>query len=342
MDLNLKLNRGKFRAYFDEQSYKILPTSILIEIALHFREKLDTFIFIRQFLKDRGFILADTGTARFLKFEYEILFYEPKKEIIRYFLKRMLPQKAASEAGSVYAVINSIMGQYFIKTFCKHHHPVSSAIAFKIFKAFDAAARDFCLLSIEKSILDGYETDDVKKSAKTAFLSTLENWFHTFELICKAYNANIGVQKLSDSRVKRIIKASVQELKDRGLDADKAVYEQLSKDRYFTSDQYVIDLAGSLAKREYSMLQSKYMVYIARKWLKSRGEIDKNDFFDLYFLGILDRKKQIFETIYQDITKNINILDDRIVAITFDNGIRGFLERHDTLSFQEIQQLYHE
>jgi len=75
-------------------------------------------------------------------------------------------------------------------------------------------------------------------------------------------------------------------------------------------------------------------------WLKKNELINKNDFYDMDFLGILNRNEEILMEFQRNRPDQYKLIDARIVAVTFDKIICDFLEAHHPLSHQEIRRFY--
>ena len=115
-------------------------------------------------------------------------------------------------------------------------------------------------------------------------------------------------------------------------------------DSYFTNREYREDMAKHLREKFYSEIQIDFLIFSAERWLnstsKKKKDIDKNDFFDMYFLGCLNKSADMNAYLKIREPGKYNVLDYRIAAISFDGAIKGFLENHHPLSYAEIQRFY--
>jgi hypothetical protein len=340
MEPNRKINNNAYCDFLDKQPLKILPTSVFIEIAVYFRKDFDIWVKIRKFIKDKDLIFITTASDRFNEGDFlKLLLVENTKAFYSY-IEDICNKKIAGEAEAIYYILNSIMGEYFTFSFRKEHPAVGEQIAARLFIAFDNAVRNIYIEEIKKALLEGYCNGCEKNEAKTKYIDIIADMYKHIYLISKSFDIDRGFNKINEEEIKELFKKVKDQLEVQGLGADKAVKKQLLENQYFAGTQHLEIMKQVLERKNYSDFQAKYMMYTLQAWFNARKRIDKNDVYDLYFLGILDRKPEIKSYLNKNRANQCNVLDDRVIAITFDETVLAFLEVHHSLSYEQIAQFY--
>lgn len=324
---------NKLRAFLDEREDKSLPASVLVEVIVHFRDQPNVIKSILKFLEDKK--LRIYNNCQYYSFSPEELTVISMLSDVQLNARanQLLTKKMEIEESFIYVFLETVKMVY-ADFYIKQKSNIDASNGDKILSWL---GKDFSLYNraerksqIHQGLIDGYNIGKEEKTIREIYIELLaEECIISREIIdmVSKYLENepdlisILQQAANDAVSDGITKESVMQVISTSLRGDKAVIQN--------SKSEIIQI---YRRQNFTEHQAKYIGEMFERWMISGQKLWKNDIFDMFFVGAMDKQVTDFSLPV--------VVDQRSYLLTFDKKVEAFIEKENYTNFSIIQRFY--
>lgn len=317
------LDVEKFRKYMDSLSdNKCLPASAFMEMIVHFRDRHDIIKKIILFREKKNFkILNNFQGYCFSPNELAVLSLTNIETILGKYAYKLLDNKIEIEVthANVYLqVVSLLYADYYLKSCCSLNEENKGKILSYLGRDLSNEMKEDHYSELKNALKAGYaDNNKAMQYLKNKYIEILTQNCVIFRMII-----DIAVKFIDDEQdLYSVMCRSVDLAKNNGFTDSgvmKAIVEALAKDSDFLKYSEK-EIANIFQRKGYSKHQAQYLQMMLEAWLERGQKIRKNDIFDMFCVGVLDKIENNTE---------LNIMiDQRSYLISFDKVMMEFICR---------------
>lgn len=328
---SLKLNVEKFRSFLDSCDNKSIPTSVLMEMIVHFRNYPKIISEIISFCYEKNIkILNNSHDFYFTTNELSSLHITKNDAILKQYAYKMLEKKMNVEINHTYVflqVVSLLYADYYLKSNQSLSVEIKDKALSYLGNEISAELKDEYLNKLKLTLIEGYEKNKEQQFLKDKYIELLVQNCVVFQMIIDAINKYTD----EDQNLYEVMCISAQNARNNGLTDDgimSVIVKALAVDSEFRKDAEK-EIANIFKKKGYSEHQSQYIQQMLAAWLERGQKLKKNDIFDMLCVGVLDKVEN---------NSKLNILVNQCpYLISFDETMMKFICR-DSANANLIKQ----
>lgn len=340
MEPDTRIDENKFRYFMNTQQYKFIPTTVIIEIAYRYRDDMDTWQKILDFTKRNDMNIVVTGVEHDSSDDgRNMLLYVHDKITFKSKIHFYLTRRIQEEGSNIYIILMATLSTY-LECALAIKDQRTCDIAYKAFTIFESENRLLLRKHIEERVAEGYSSGDPKNAVRRVFCDLLQLAYKHIQVILRISDIDQYPDPISEDGLQELYHEVDKEIERDTSTASQIISGKLSNDPFFNNASYRDILKNNLCGKNYSPLQIEFFLYILNRWTMSNKKRDKNDFYDMYILGCLQREESFSAYIKSYFQTSNNVPDTRPVIITFETAILEFLKVYHPLSYQQTTQFF--
>ncbi len=351
MSANTKLNHEKFVKQMDIAAHKVLPTSVLIEMAVYLRDDYNKWLDIQKFILIKDFQFVHTGTVKSLSDSdiYPLLLAIDKvshKHLVDNYVK----VKIDEEASNIYILLTIIMMEYFRSIMNEKYGQSADEDWVLFFKAVENNLRKQFIELLSSALAMGYQNRNEQRFFTDIFLLLLSEFYVHLQYVEQLYWRKRTLKGIDVQIPPDAFEKIRQQIQEKGEKEAQMVSQKLTNDPWITSGLHKDGIKKSLLQGGYSDIQADYFLHLFDIWsIKADSPAPgakfkkrkKNDIYDLFFLGCLEQESKMYDFFKNTFARETyNVYDYRSAIITFDELILEFLHDKHKLSYEQSKQYY--
>lgn len=321
---NKIIESQKIVEFLDKENF-ILPYCVFVEIIVHFRNDIKLVRQIINFIAEKKVKISE-GILIWMNTDIiEIINYndEQLKCLIKTFLKNKIGDESKFATTFLQKVFTAYLGQLLTLSYkkCFIFKETTIKTLGKLFNQFWKDEENNALKVFSNKLLIGYKHNKQEQSLK-----------NTFEELLALYSIIINEvimfvieedEKVTEKQMVIKIKNLLEDKKKIKFSWDDIKYPTKVVTSFFNKfDKEFIniacqDLESSLSDLGFSLVQQYHASEILKKFLRDSKKCDKNNFYDLLYIGSFNESsllitfdKFIIETLKQFSKSNIAIINN--------------------------------
>lgn len=329
------VDEKRLRKYLDVQKDKSLPTSVFIEIVTHFRNAPKLLKELLEFSQEKR-ILIYNNIPDYVISEDELTCVAFMDEIgLKHYADRLLENKIRIESKFTllfFEITRDLYTHYRLEQTTELSKQNKKAILEYICKNGYKEYGKILEKKIQKKLQSGYEDNDEKKILKDFYIQELNEACILTDVIIAAC---VACNNKEDDIIGVIQKAYQRELV-LGMDGYNStmscIVDTLTQNQQFLCLAKT-NISEMFKKGNYTKTQRIYLRDVMfTAWFERAKKIEKNDIFDMFCVGCLDK---------EDVKKEKCILiDNSPYIISFDKTMKSFIgtiKKENLMLIEKIQ-----
>ena len=327
-----KIDVIALRSWLDGREDKCIPTSVMLEMIVHFRNHPECIKQILSFQEEKGLrIYNNLKEYCFTNQELEVIGLMDIETIKNYSFN-LLKKKIEIETNFSYVflqMVSLLYANYYLKTYTSINKISADNILSYFGRGIQTYLKDDYRNQLKTSLETGYNDQDKGlQYLKKKYMDLLTQNCIISHILTDTFNGFIN----DEEDLYAIMCQSADVAKSQGLninDTMTVIKTALSNDPVFLAEAEC-EIRDIFIRKGYTKHQALYVQHMLGAWLERGQKIRKNDIFDMLCVGSLDKK---------DIDKNKMVLfDQSTYLLTFDEIMMKFMVEENIANAQCINR----
>lgn len=330
-----KIDVKKLCQYLDVKKDKAMPTSVFMEIFVHFRSDAQKLISMRNFIIEKGFRLYNNLKEYGVEPEQlDILSLMTSHDIVKY-ANGLFNKKVEIESNYAYmflSVLRELYLYYAMNEYSNFTDENKNSILQYIWVNVWREEKD-PKIRLKSALENGYKVDKPDQYLKEEYLKLLTEDCYLIKVILSGID---GVKK-NEADLVNFIKQQLNEFKQNKNVTHKTVMQHfaivMSNDRNFLN-YATNNISNSCIKVGMPKGQADYIAQqMLPAWLNRAQQIKKNDIFDMFCMNIYGCSYT------PENTTNV-LIDTSPYLLTFDTTMKKYIKNNKPNNYSIIEKFY--
>lgn len=314
------LDVSKLCKYLDSRTDLSLPSSVLMEIIVHFRDYPEDIKSILSFCEAKNIKVLNTLTDHiFTTDELTILNSLSSLQALKTFAYKLLDVKIEIEIRHAYVFLQTISllyADYYLKSIPSLTDDTRGNVLHYLGIDFSNEMKEDHTSQLTKSLKDGYaDNNKSQQYLKKKYMELLVQNCVIFQMIIDTMTKFLE----NEQDLYTVMCNSAQKARNSGFDEDhimRIVVDALATDSTFLQEAKT-RIPDIFREKGYTKHQAKYIKTLLSAWLERGQKLQKNDIFDMLYVGSVD--KQVVNR------KKSIIFDQNSYLLSFDSTVLSFI-----------------
>jgi len=315
------LDVSKLCKYLDSRTDLSLPSSVLMEIIVHFRDYPEDIKSILSFCEAKNIKVLNTLTDHiFTTDELTILNSLSSLQALKTFAYKLLDKKIEIEVRHAYVfllTISLLYADYYLKSFPSLSDDTRENALHFLGIDFSNEMKNDYISELTKALKDGYSDNNKSQQyLKKKYMELLVQNCAIFQMFI---DAMVTFLQNEHEDLYTVMCNSAQKARNSGFDEDhimRIVVDALATDSTFLQEAKT-RIPDIFREKGYTKHQAKYIKTLLSAWLERGQKLKKNDIFDMLYVGSVD--KQVVNR------KKSIIFDQNSYLLSFDSTVLSFI-----------------
>ncbi|MBE6572797.1 MAG: hypothetical protein E7652_00215 [Ruminococcaceae bacterium] len=307
------------RNYLDQQTNKSIPSSVLIEMIVHFRNQPKMIRTIIDFIQEKNLRILNNIQEYCYTNENFTLLSVMLEDDLKQYADTLLDKKIEIEVKHscmFLTIISLIYAEYYINNFSNLKSVKNNVLTY-LGKEMSNHLNEY-QGQLTDSLKNGYVANKPEQYLKKEYIDLLVQNCIVFQMIIDTIVEYFnGEENLYD-----IMCQSAMDARNNGFNDSKImgiIVDALAEDSKFA--EYAKNkIVSAFMRKGYSIHQAKYLKLMLNAWLDRGQKLLKNDIFDMLCVRVLDKN---------EIDNSLSVLvDQSSYLISFDEMMMNFLSNN--------------
>lgn len=315
------LDVSKLCKYLDSRTDLSLPSSVLMEIIVHFRDYPEDIKSILSFCEAKNIKVLNTLTDHiFTTDELTILNSLSSLQALKTFAYKLLDKKIEIEVRHAYVfllTISLLYADYYLKSFPSLSDDTRGNVLHFLGIDFSNEMKNDYISELTKALKDGYSDNNKSQQyLKKKYMELLVQNCAIFQMFI---DAMVTFLRNEHEDLYTVMCNSAKKARNNGFDDEhimKIVVDALANDSVFLQDAKT-KIPAAFIKRGYTKHQAEYIKILLSAWLERGQKLRKNDIFDMLYVGSVDKKVTNSQMSI--------VVDQSSYLLSFDTAVLSFI-----------------
>ena len=286
-----KLDVEKLRDFLDFRDDKSIPSSVFMEMLVHFREHPEALKMIIEFREEKKIkVLNNTQGYCFTPDELTILHINKDSSFLKHYAYNLLEKKVDIEVKHTYVflqVVSLLYAEYYLKTCSSLSSETKRKTIYYLGKDISDELHEKYISQLSLELKRGYDNDKAQQNLKNKYIELLVENCIIFHMIIDTMVKYMDDEKdLYNVMCKSAADARNNGFTDNGI--MKIIVDSLAMDSDFLKSAEN-EISDMFKRKGYSEHQAQYLKMMLQAWLERGKKLVKNDIFDMLCVGVLDK-----------------------------------------------------